>query len=252
MENDRSVNDLLDELANDPTAVAARAAVCDSISTALAYLGKLFWVTGYIAGTDRKSGTSPFKFGSDAAVGIATIMQIGGELGSGAIQLLQTGNRYAASALIRQLVEVEYLVHAFDSESNAATEWLRANREERLRFWSPAKLRKKSSAAFLPSDYWQHCERGGHPTREAMALLPEHAGLEANYLWVDLAGHLASIWLRVEALSERLMNGPIPPHWELPDVTASLSSWRSSDGLYAALSDLARRLRDDDDTDESS
>jgi phage/plasmid primase-like uncharacterized protein len=46
-------------------------------------------------------------------VGVATVAQISGELGAGAVALLEAGNNYAAAALIRQLVEVEYLASAF-------------------------------------------------------------------------------------------------------------------------------------------
>lgn len=244
MESDRSVKELLDGLANDPAAVEARAKVCDAISSALAHLGKLFWLTGSIVGPDRGSGASPFKFGNDAAVGIATVMQIGGELGAGAIQLLGASNRYGASALIRQVVEVEYLAHAFAADSDEAAAWLRADRKDRLAFWSPAKLRQRSDGAFLASDYWQHCERGGHPTTEGIALLPGRNGLSMNYLWTDLSGHLVSIWTNVEKVSERLLDGPIPGDWKLSDVAAAMAVWRSADGLHAALGDLARRLRE--------
>ena len=246
VENERSTRNLLDKLANDPSAVESRSAVCEAVSAALTHLGKVLWLTGYVVGPDRKSGESPFKFGDDRAVGIATVVQIGGELGTGTIQLLRGGNRYAASALIRQIVEVEYLAHAFAAESDEAAEWLRAGRKERLAFWSPSKLRKRSANVFLASDYSQHCERGGHPTTEGMSLLPHHDGLGENYLWVDLAGHLASVWKNVEVLAERLLGGPIPAHWKMPDVAAALSAWHRADDLYAALGDLARRLHDVD------
>ena len=101
--------------------------------------------------------------------------QIGGELADGTIALLRAGQRYGAAALIRQLVEVEYLAAVFAGGSTIAADWMRTTRDERLKFWSPTKLRQLASREFLPSDYWTHCEFGGHPTPRALALLPDHS-----------------------------------------------------------------------------
>jgi hypothetical protein len=151
----------------------------------------------YIIGPDRVSGDSPFRFGDDRAVGVATVAQIGGELATGAVDLLNATNRYAACALVRQLVEVEYLATAFAEEHEIAAVWLRADRDERLKFWSPARLRQRAKGRFLNADYWNHCELGGHPATAGMRLLPGHEGMHMAYLWTDLAGHLAGIWRAV-------------------------------------------------------
>jgi hypothetical protein len=50
-----------------------------------------------------------FEFGSDATVGLATVLQNRGRAGRRLNYLFEEGNRYAAAALTRQLVEVEYL-----------------------------------------------------------------------------------------------------------------------------------------------
>jgi hypothetical protein len=244
-EMDESVSRMLDELADDPTAIASRLAVCQAVAAALSRVGHVFWLTGYLVGPDRKSGVSRFKFGNDGAVGLATVAQIGGELAKGAVQLLQAENLYAASALTRQLVEVEYLVKAFESENEVAAEWLRADREARRVFWSPERLRCRAGGAFLRTDYWHHCDRGGHPAREGMSLLPSHARMNSGYLWVDLAGHLRSIWISFAIGAERLLGGPFSDDWKLPDVAAAIDHWISVDRLYAALGDLSRMLRAD-------
>src|SRR3989442_8213104 len=131
----------LQRLASDPAATASRISLCEIVGEALARVGRVLWVMGYIVGPDRVSGVSPFRFGDDTAVGVATVAQTGGELAHGAVALLRAGNRYAAAALLRQLVEVEYLAHAFEAQDDSAGEWLRAvDRKERLNFWAPAKL----------------------------------------------------------------------------------------------------------------
>ncbi len=236
---------MLDELAEDPAAIASRLAVCQAVALALSRVGHTFWLTGWLVGPDRKSGVSAFKFGNDGAVGLATVAQIGGELAKGAIQLLQAENLYAASALMRQLVEVEYLVKAFESENEVAAEWLRADREERRKFWSPERLRSRTGGVFLRTDYWHHCDMGGHPTREGMSLLPGHARMNSGYIWVELARHLKSIWTSFVVGAERLLGSPFPGDWKIPDVTDVTDHWLSTDRLYAALGDLSRELRAD-------
>jgi hypothetical protein len=176
---------------------------------------------------------------------VATVAQTGGELANGAVALLHAGNQYAAAALLRQLVEVEYLAHAFEKQHDAAGDWLRADRQERLNFWSPAKLRERAGSTFLPRDYWHHCDHGGHPTTLGRALLPDHAGFSAYYLWADLAGHLAPIWRHVVAAAERLLDAPIPGEWDLPQrVNNAIDAWRETDGFSAAMRDLTSILRE--------
>lgn len=233
----------LDELANDEAATASRIRVCDAIGDALFHLGRVFWAAGYIVGPDRKSGASPFGFGDDSAVGIAAVLQIGGELAQGTSQLLKQGNLYGGAALIRQIVEVEYLSHAFAAQHEKASLWLRADRDERLRFWSPAQLRK-GSQNFLASDYWHHCELGGHPTTRGMALLPDHVRMNSTSLWVDLAGHLSGIWKHTTQSATRLLGGPIPADWKLPDVDAAIEEWLKADRYYATLQHLGGLLHD--------
>jgi hypothetical protein len=52
----------------------------------------LLWVGGNEIGEDRPNDRSPFDFGSDATVGLATVVQIAGELMGGATVLLEHGN----------------------------------------------------------------------------------------------------------------------------------------------------------------
>lgn len=79
----------------------------------------------------------------DPTVGVATIVQTAGELAAGVIGLLRVDNR-GTMALLRQIVEVEYLASAFADGDDAAAEWLRAYASARRDFWTPAKLRKRS------------------------------------------------------------------------------------------------------------
>ena len=233
------LHELLSALVEDETASTNRVALCEAIATALARVGQALWVSGAIVGPHRVSGESRFGFGDDRVVGIATVAQIGGELARASIGLLRLENRYAASALVRQLFEIEYLAHAFAGEHDSAAEWLRADEKERRNFWAPQKLRNRADGAFIDAHYWSHCERGGHPTTAGMALLPDHSTwIHTAFLWVDLAGHLAHIWEHVVAAAELTLGRPMPREEWLPDVDAALKAWLASDLLYAALQDL--------------
>lgn len=128
--------------------------------------------------------------------GLATLCLIGTELASGASDLLDAGNRYGAQALIRQLVEVEYLASAFAEEDEIAAQWVRSDRAERQKFWSPAKLRARANGKFLREDYWDHCELGGHPTPIARVLLAPDE-FPSAFIWADMCGHLHGIWAGV-------------------------------------------------------
>lgn len=239
---------LLRELAEDSGAKQAREVACRAIAGALKVIGLDLWVLGYAVGPDRIVGASPFSFGSDRTVGVAIIAQMGGELAQGAIDLLDDRSLYAASALTRQIVEVEYLAFAFAEQHQVAADWLRSNRKERLDYWSPAKLRKRAGGRFLPTDYWHHCEMGGHPTNRGMRLLPGHSRLGISWLWVDLVGHLDGVWKHIVTCAERELQDAIPTRWNIGEVTALVREWLAADGFFAAVQDLGAILHEQPDS----
>jgi hypothetical protein len=246
MLDEPEVREALDELANDPDAVGSRIGVCDAIAAALRRLGQVLWVSGYIIGPDRVEGTSPWGFGDDRTVGVAVVAQTGGELATGAIALLKDDNRYASAALTRQLLEVEYLAHAFAEDHEAARAWLHADRAERLKFWTPGALRKRAGGAFLPADYWDHCDLGGHPSQQSMMLLPDHKGIPSEILWTDLAMHLVAAWRLTLRAAERANGGPLPSEWDVGNqVQPAIDLWHDVDGFAAAMFDLQRIRRDE-------
>jgi hypothetical protein len=236
---------LLEELGEDQSATISRINACKTMSQGLVRIGSLLWLCGYFVGPDRASGSSPYNFGDDSLVGIATVSQIGGELATGAVTLLEAENRYAASCLARQLVEVEYLACAFAAEDSVAADWLRADSAARRTFWSPAQLRKRADSRFLSTDYWSHCDTGGHPATSGMPLLPDHKQFPIAFLWVDLASHLEGIWRGVVKASGQLLMTPIPASWDLPDVQGAIDTWHECDRFRLAAGELKMLLQDD-------
>lgn len=201
--NEDELKSLIARAEDDEVARACRENTCRTLAATFSAVGDLLWVGGYILGPDRVSGASPFRFGSDASVGLGVIGQIAGELTAGGVTLLEQGNLYGAAALVRQLVEVEYLAWAFAEEQDEAAAWLRSTSEERRKFWRPGDLRQRAGGRFRASDYARHCDQGGHPSPDATRLLPDHSRRDSVvWWWLELAVHGVSTWAYVETAVE--------------------------------------------------
>jgi hypothetical protein len=225
----------------DEGSAASRQQVCHAVAKALAGAGDSLWVVGSIFGGDRVSGASPFQFGDDAVVGLSTVTQIGAQLCSGAITLLEIDNRYGAMALLRQLVEVEYLAWAFAEDHEEAAEWLRSDKETRRRMWQPRHLRERSGNRFRGKDYQFHCELGGHPTPEGGPLLPDHQRLSAFWWWYELAVHGVSVWEYVVVAAARLdYSTHVDNAAEAVGLDQKIRRWREVDLLRSASIDGVR------------
>ena len=124
---------------------------------------------------------------------IIILLKIGAALISGASNLFQADNAYAAAALVRQLVEVEYLAWAFEDNKEEAERWMDSSKDERKKFFTPAKLRQAAQGRFRGKDYGYHCELGGHPVPEA-GLLLNNPHKTAQLLLSDMLGHSGRIW----------------------------------------------------------
>ncbi|MDO8213468.1 hypothetical protein [Conexibacter sp. CPCC 206217] len=232
MEAQAAFRKTLDEAADDKRSRAARENVCRQLALVFREAGHQLWVYGHLIGGDRVAGDSPFDFGSDGLVGLSTVTQIGGELLSGANALLDQDNSYGAAALIRQMVEVEYLAWAFAEDPDEATTWLRSQRDERLKMWQPRHLRERSQGRFRGSDYRHHCEFGGHPTPTGMVLLPCHARGPAVERY-EIALHGTSAWEYVSVAAERFGYGEqVRSVAEATGLTEAIGAWREDDRLW--------------------
>jgi len=170
----------------DPQAIKLRESTCSSLANALAATGAVLWAFG-LAEQPRRA--------------IAAAIQMGGETARGAVTLLGDNNRYGAAALVRQIVEIEFLLFLFAQDTDEPLRWassdLKAVREQ----YQPARMRARSGGQFRIEEYSSHCQVGGHPRYAGAYVLPEHIRLgpfsdEAVFAagWVDLAQHLARVW----------------------------------------------------------
>jgi hypothetical protein len=221
----------------DEQGIAIRKELCQALVLAFRKAGEALWICGSIIGPDRVEGASPFGFGRDAMVGLGTVVQIAGELSAGVIALLDQGNRYGAAALLRQLVEVEYLTWAFAEDEDEAMNWIRSTREERLQFWQPRHIRKRASGRFRGIDYALHCEKGGHPSPEGNRLLPDHSGSEPDFFaWNDLAFHGQSAWDYTLTAADKLDYGDEIRELAVAQALAAMEECRrNSDPLVPLL-----------------
>jgi len=173
--------------------VAMRMSLAEFSSKVFQEAGQELHIAGHLLGTDRSNGLSPFGYGDDATVAVSMLLRIGSQLVSASADLIGDGRHYAGSALIRQLVEVEYLAWAFETKDKEAARWLRSTHDERKSFFTPAKLRAAAGKRFRSKDYSYHCELGGHPVPTSWRLLNDDLAI-AQLMLSDCLGHSGRIW----------------------------------------------------------
>jgi hypothetical protein len=173
----------IEAAAFDPAQSAARREACAAIAAAFAEAGK-------------KSLAAGHAWGMDGIQGLGAMTCFAAELSAAAIRCLRDCNCYAAAALVRQLVEIQYFMWLFAEDGEASQQWLNASAEDMRRTFRPAELRTRSKGVFDNEEYRKHCDMAGHPNPAAGILLNQGAGrsfvLELAY--ADLAQHLERIW----------------------------------------------------------
>ncbi len=186
--------------------VAVRINLAQFTATVFRSAGRELHVAGHVLGTDRLSGVSPFGHGDDATAAVSMLLRIGSELVSASADLIADGRHYAGSALILQLVEVEYLAWAFETKNEESARWLRSTHDERRSFFTPAKLRAAAGGHFRGVDYGFHCELGGHPVPGSWMLLNDDVAI-AQLMLSDCLGHSGRIWDHVVGWGRGHSNG---------------------------------------------
>lgn len=191
--------------------------------------GQELHVAGHIIGPDRVQGRSPFGHGSDEVVAVSVLLRISAQLTSASADLFKDGRAYAAAALLRQLVEVEYLAWAIESRDRDGERWLRSTKEERENFFRPAKLRQAAQGKFRGKDYGYHCEFGGHPVPGAIILLDGEIAT-SQLLLSDLLGHVGRIWDHLVGWARRNdLGGPILAR--SGPMSKRFAAWKERDSL---------------------
>ena len=215
--------------AADKRQVLARQRLAQFTAKTFTKVGNDLHLVGHIFGPDRAAGSSPQGHGSDEVVGVALILRIAGQLASASADLFADGRHYAAAALLRQIVEVEYLAWAFATRDKDASRWLRSTVEERRTFFTPAKLREAAKGKFRGKDYGHHCELGGHPVPGSATLFRNDESV-TQLLLSDMLGHTGRTWDHILDWSHgNAWAVPIHQHREV--MWKRYSSWREIDKL---------------------
>jgi hypothetical protein len=213
----------------DASLIALRHDLADFTASTFTAVGNELHAVGNIFGTDRRDGLSPFGNGSDETVAVALLFRIAGQLTSAISGLFRDGRSYAAAALVRQVVEIEYLAWTFQNREKDAERWLRSTREDRENFFSPRKLRAASDGKFRSKDYGYHCELGGHPVPGSFLLLGEDL-VPGQLLLSDVLGHTGRIWDSFLDWSNG-MEMAFPIHRRRQEVLARYVAWKAHDAL---------------------
>jgi hypothetical protein len=215
--------------ATDPDQMSARVELAKFTAQLFDKVGTQLHLSGHIVGPDRKSGASPFGHGSDETVAISLLLRIASQLIAASTDLFLDGRTYAAAALIRQMVEVEYLAWAFEARDHDAERWLRSNKDERQEFFQPAKLRKAAGEQrFRSKDYGYHCELGGHPVPTSAILLNGQTSI-AQMLLSDSLGHAGRIWNHLVGWARLQNETLILEH--AAEMSSRFNEWKSRDTL---------------------
>lgn len=224
--------------AKEDAAQEARRDLCHALAIGFERAGQILRTSGHLFGPQRVDGTSPFGNGDDQLVALGYLGETAAALIAGAAELIERGNLYAAAALNRQLVEVEYLNWAFAEDQEEAAAWLRSTRQERMTRWQPKHLRDRSQGRFRAKDYWEHCDVGGHPTPKGLrALLATDAAITAEIIVAETANHGASAWEYVKsAVAIHCQGHQLEPITLIPSesaeaVDAAMAQWRRIDRL---------------------
>jgi hypothetical protein len=232
-----------EDIMNDEKSQRSRVALCGQLNSAFSDYGyKLFLASQTVAGGTTGAQDQDVKNLLEQVLGLSCVVQIAAELGSACVQLLQSDQYYASYALVRQLVECEYLCRAFAQDQDEARKWIETSRAERLRFWSPKHMRDRSEGEFRHKDYAVHCELGGHPTPRAFQLLHATRSMRESLIWLELTIHLSNVWSHTTRAIPNLI-GPLldrrpGPQGRVEDVTRAVNGFLASDPLLQIMSQL--------------
>jgi hypothetical protein len=191
----------------DETYGAARAQYASTVLAILINIGDWLAIDSWLGGGKVTDTERREEFGEafTAFRGVATVVCMAAELAEAAVIMAEKNRCYAVGAVIRQLIECEYLLTLFNEDPDHACRWVQSTPDEVRESFTPAKMRKLTGA-FSNEEYWDHCSTGGHPAPKGARLLekldPRRQSwpYSAAEMATDLGLHLQRIWKAVDAL----------------------------------------------------
>jgi hypothetical protein len=184
-----------------------------------------------------------FGLAEGARRALAIVAQMGAELAVGASQLYDAQRWYAGAALVRQLIEVEYLLFLFATDPGEPGRWINASKDDVRSMFSPAVMRERSGGRFRSTEYSVHCEMGGHPRLQGHVLLREHniltlpdslEALARPLQWVDLAQHVERMWAHyVASVAIHSPSNVYPDRFQ--GISSLFHEWHTTDPLPSRI-----------------
>lgn len=189
----------------------------------------------HVAGDALLLIVDPKNTNHQQITGFSMLLRMAGELTRASADLLASGQHYAGAALLRQIVEIEYLTWTFKEKHRNPAKWLRSTHEERMKEFTPAQLRQTSHGRFLSQDYRHHCEQGGHPVPPGALLLGGENIEGAQILLADLLTHCWRTWDHVLKWAQGLP--PVQPiiNAASTKIYAALKKWGDEDSIYQTM-----------------
>jgi hypothetical protein len=183
---------------------------------------------------------SAYGLAEGARKALGSVAQMGAELAAGACLLFNANRWYSGAALVRQLIEVEYLLYLFATDVNEADQWLKASEEQVRAMFSPGNMRKRTNNRFDANEYSLHCKYGGHPRFAGSVFLREQQLLvqsdsidsrnpfDPAVLWVDLAQHVERMWNHYVVAVTLISPSNVYPE-RFDKVNARIAAWHAAD-----------------------
>lgn len=137
--------------------------------------------------------------------GLAMVASMSAELADAAVAMVAKRRYYAVGAVIRQLIECEYLLVLFNEDLDHARRWSESSPAEIRKSFSPKQMRTLTGK-FSNEEYWGHCDTGGHPAPKGARLLEKLDPMRRSWpvsaaeLSIDLGLHLRRIWKAIDSL----------------------------------------------------
>lgn len=232
MQNDPEFAVWLEQVTTDPELARLRCDTIARVAPNLDAVGISLQKAGIAAGRGKPPNLRPREEGSGAVFAVGELARIAAELAGASGEMFCGKRHYAAAALLRQIVEIEYLTWAFATGQRGAVDWLNSTSDERWSYFRPAKLRKLGGGRFNDQDYKFHCEQGGHPVPGAGGLIGGSNPQAAQILLVDLLLHC---WRIADALRYWVLL-PDNDLVEVPDPLRAanqiLNVWGEHDPYY--------------------
>jgi hypothetical protein len=177
----------------------------------------------------------PKKTDYQQVVALSMLLLMAGELTRASAKLLASGQHYAGAALLRQIVEIEYLTWTFKEGYRNPEKWLNSTHRERMEDFTPAKLRQTSHRRFLSKDYQDHCEQGGHPVPAGAHLLAGKNKGRSQLFLADLITHSWRTWDHVQKWASSVPSAQPVIKAANCKIYSALSKWGDLDPLYKAM-----------------